>query len=172
MITGTSRKEQSADRSSRHRVTPSVSGSMTSRITRSNGASEKRRSVAASPLETASVSIPSRERAYSTTSRTAGSSSTMSILGIDLWQPYLGGRTFPFARTEGDSSSHPLDEVTADREPEAETPGGTLAPVEALEEVGEVFGIYPASFVLDDKRPAVHPQLHIAAALGVLHGVA
>src|SRR5215207_9242687 len=96
----------------------------------------------------------------------------MSILGIVLWQPHLGGRTASFARTEGDLSSHPFDEVAADGEPEAETPGGALAPVEALEEVGEVFGIYTASFVLHDKGPAVHPQLNVIAALGVLHSVA
>src|SRR5215217_7536965 len=65
----------------------------------------------------------------------------MSILGIVLWQPHLGGRTASFARTEGDLSSHPFDEVAADGEPEAETPGGALAPVEALEEVGELLGI-------------------------------
>jgi hypothetical protein len=96
----------------------------------------------------------------------------MSILVIDLWEPYLGDRASSFAETERDSSSHSLDEVATDGQPEAETPCGAFASVEALEEVGEVFGIYAAPFVLDEDRHAVHPQPYAASALGVLHSVA
>src|SRR3712207_949520 len=117
-------------------------GSITSRTTRSKLSSEAlRRSSASSPSPTATVPIPSRDRACSTTSLTAGSSSTISTLGISthLRQFDLDPRTYAFFGLQRDLPIHPLHELLADGQPEAEAASLVRLPpppVEAFEDQG------------------------------------
>src|SRR3712207_4679355 len=124
---------------------PSVSGSITSSMTRSREATDRKLFSAASPVPTASTVIPSRSRAIFRMSLTAESSSTISILGIQvhLWQLNLYCCADPFSGTDGDAASHPLGQLSANREPQTEAFRASLSPVEALENVRQVDRAYP-----------------------------
>src|SRR5829696_5845231 len=99
---------------------------------------------AASPSATASVLMPSRSRASSTTPLTAGSSSTISIFGTrtNLRQLDLDYGTHALFGLQGNAPAHPLHQVLADGQPQPEALGDILSSgasfpaVEALEDVG------------------------------------
>src|ERR687894_257756 len=118
-------------RISRQTPIPSIPGSITSRTTRSTSCSEEpRRFSASSPSATASVLMPSRSRASSTTPLTAGSSSTISIFGtiVNLRQLDLDCGTHAYFRLQRDAPIHPLDQLLADDQPQPEAIGGPLFP--------------------------------------------
>src|SRR3712207_6413590 len=146
MMIGTS-LPTSLSRISRQTLTPSTPGSITSKTTRSTSCSEEpRRFSASSPLATASVLMPSRSRASSTTPLTAGSSSTINIFGtlVNLRQPDLDHGTPAFFRRQSDAPAHPLDQLLADGQPQPKAVGGflssgaSLPAVEALEDIGQI----------------------------------
>src|SRR5215210_725969 len=149
-------------------------GSIMSRRTRSNAPADRKRFSAASPSATASTLNPSRSRAICTMSLTAGSSSTISILGIfaRLRQLDLDGGPYPFSGANRDTAPHPLGKVLTDGQPETEALGTARAPVETLENVWKIDGAYPNSLVLhgNDARPCTN--LDVSASVGVLDSVA
>src|SRR5918997_5043162 len=128
---------------------PSMSGSIMSNITRSSVSASRKLFRALSPFSTASTIIPSRSRAIFKMSLTAGSSSTISILGIQicLRQFDLDRCADSFLGANGDTASHPLGQLFAYRKPQAETFRASLSLVETLENVRKVDGAYPDSFV-------------------------
>src|SRR5215203_4130462 len=151
---------------------PSIPGSITSRTTRSKGFAARRISNARSPSATASVSMPSRARAYSTTSLTAGSSSTISTLIIlHLLQPQFDPCSVAFFGLQGDLSAHTLDQLFADGQTEVE-PLRVAYLVEALEDVGDVLLTDPRPLVLHGEHRTLRPQPNVSTLLGVLDGVA
>src|SRR5215218_1778246 len=149
-------------------------GSIMSRRTRSNAPADRKRSSAASPSATASTLNPSRSRAICITSLTAGSSSTISMLGIcvRLRQPDFDRGPYSFSGANRDAASHPLGKILTDGQPETEALGAARAPVEALENVWKIDGAYPGSLVLhgNDARPC--SNLDVSAPVRVLYGVA
>src|SRR5919112_5245736 len=168
-------------RISRQTLTPSTPGSITSKTTRSTSCSEElRRFSASSPSATASVLMPSRSRASSTTPLTAGSSSTISIFGtrITLRQLDLNYGTHALFGLQRNAPAHPLHQVLADGQPQPEALGRTLfsggfsPPVETFEDVGQVGIPYPRPFVLDDHGAVLQSQPDLVPTLGVLDGVA
>src|SRR5215211_1559582 len=173
MTTGASDEGESPCLSSWQTEMPSILGNITSRTTRSKGlAAPRRLSIAFSPSETETVSIPSRESACSITSLTARSSSTMRTLVIrNLRQSYFDGRPFPFFGFQTDLSSHPLDQFLADGQTQAEA--FRVAPsVEALEQVGHVLLAYSRPLVLNGDAGSFGPQPDASAFLRVLESVA
>src|SRR5919112_4181952 len=119
-----------------------------------------------------SVSIPSRASACSTTSLTAGSSSTTSILVIrNLRQLYLDDGPLPLLGPQLDLSPHPLDQLLADGQAQPEAPRIATV-VEALEEVGYVLLAYARTFVLHEDAGTCGPQPDAPALLRVLERVA
>src|SRR5918998_1453648 len=152
---------------------PSVPGSMTSKITRSKGCGGRRHSKAPSPSETARVSNPSSVRAICKMSRTAASSSTTRTLGIRarLEQLDRDGGPGALAGTDGDTAPHPLGKLPADRKPQAEA-FGIVAPVEALENVGQIPLAYACATVFHDGGCAYRPYRYTLATPGVFDGVA
>src|SRR5829696_6254864 len=160
--------------SSWQRVIPSVSGSITSSMTRSSEPTDRKLFSAASPFPTPSTVIPSRSSAIFRMSLTARSSSTISILGIQvrLWQLNLYCSADPFSRTDGDAASHPFGQLFADRQPQAEAFRASLSPVEALENVRQVDRAYPHSFILDRGGAVPDPQPYISTPAGMLYSVA
>src|SRR5919112_2417115 len=149
-------------------------GSIMSRRTRSNVPADRKRFSAASPSATASTLNPSRSRAICTMSLTAGSSSTISMLGIcaRLRQLDLDRGPYPFSGANRDAASHPLGKVLTDGEPEAEALGAACALVETLENVWKIDRAYPGSLVFhsNDARPCTN--LDISAPVRVLYGIA
>src|SRR5215217_768460 len=149
-------------------------GSIMSRRTRSNAPADRKRFSAASPSATASTLNPSRSRAICIMSLTAGSSSTISMLGIyaRLRQLDLDHGSYPFSGANRDATPHPLGKVLTDGQPETETLGAARAPVEALENVWKIDGAYPGPLVFhsNDARPCTN--LDVSAPVGVLYGVA
>src|SRR5918993_429237 len=119
-------------------------GSIRSRRTRSNGPADRKRFSAASPSETASTLNPSRSRAICIMSLTAGSSSTISMLGIyaRFRQLDLDRGPDPFSGANRDAAPHPLGKVLTDGQPETETLGATRAPVETFENMWKIDGAY------------------------------
>src|SRR5918992_3373138 len=104
-------------------------GSIKSRRTRSNGPADPKRLSAASPFATASTLNPSRSRAICIMSLTAGSSSTISMLGIYARLPQLDldRGPYPFSGANRDVAPHPLGEVLTDGQPETEALGAASA---------------------------------------------
>src|ERR671920_906985 len=149
-------------------------GSVMSRRTRSNAPADRKRSSAASPSATASTLNPSRSRAICIMSLTAGSSSTISMLGIcaRLRQLDLDRGPYPFSGANRDAAPHPLGKVLTDGQPETEALGAACAPVETLENVWKIDGAYPGSLILhgNDARPCTN--LDVSAPVRVLYGVA
>src|SRR5918997_3999087 len=106
-------------------------------------------------------------------SRMAASSSTMSTLGIGagLWQLYPHAAPDARLRAHRNLPAHPLHEVLANRQAEAEAAGGALPRVVPLEEVGEVLlGDAPGP-VFDGHRRTREAQPHRLAGTGMLDGV-
>src|ERR671920_2042151 len=124
-------------------------GSIRSRRTRSNAPADRKRFSAASPSATASTLNPSRSRAICTMSLTAGSSSTISMLGIyaRLLQLDLDRGPYPFSGANRDATPHPLGKILTDGQPETEALGAACALVETLENVWKIDGAYPDSLV-------------------------
>src|SRR5918995_3782768 len=153
---------------------PSMPGSIMSRRTRSNALADRKRFSAASPSATASTLNPSRSRAICITSLTAGSSSTISMLGIcvRLRQPDLDRGTYSFSGANRDAASHPLGKVLTDGQPETEALGAACALVETLENVWKIDGAYPGSFVFHSNDAGPCTNLDVFAPVGVLYGVA
>src|SRR5215203_1856865 len=143
-------------------------------MTRSSEPTDRKLFSAASPFPTASTVIPSRSSAIFTMSLTAGSSSTISILGIQvrLWQLNLYCSADPFPRTDGDAASHPLGELFADREPQAEAFRASLSPVEALENVRKVYRAHPRSFIFHSNGATLYAHSYVPTPAGVLDRVA
>src|SRR3712207_4943818 len=112
-------------------------GSIMSRRTRSNVPGDRKRSNAASPSPTASTFNPSRSSAICITSLTAGSSSTIRMLGIyaRLRQLDFDRGPYTFPGVDRDAAPHSLGKVLTDGQPETEAFGAARAPVEALENV-------------------------------------
>src|SRR5215213_3156125 len=160
--------------SSWQRLIPSMPGSIMSRRTRSNAPANRKRSSAASPSATASTLNPSRSRAICIISLTAGSSSTISILGICacLRQLDLDRGPYPFSGANRDAATHSLGKVLADGQPETEAFGTARAPVETLENVWKIDGAYPNSLVLHGNGARLRTNLDVSAPVGVLDGVA
>src|SRR5215212_3349154 len=153
---------------------PSMPGSIRSRRTRSKVLADRKRFSAVSPSATASTLNPSRSRAICITSRTAGSSSTISMLGIyaGLRQLDLDRGSYPFSGANRDAASHPLGKILTDGQPETEALGAARAPVEALENVWKIDGAYPGSLVLHGNGTRLRAKLNVSAPVGVLYGVA
>src|SRR5918994_248696 len=149
-------------------------GSIKSRRTRSNAPADLKRFSAASPSATASTLNPSRSRAICTMSLTAGSSSTISMLGIyaRLLQLDLDRGPYPFSGANRDAAPHPLGKVLTDGKPETEALGTACAPVEALENVWKIEGAYPGPLVLHGNDASPCTNLDVSASIGVLYGVA
>src|SRR5215213_9919404 len=149
-------------------------GSIRSRRTRSNVLADRKRFSAASPSPTASTLIPSRSSAICIMSLTAGSSSTISMLGIYacLRQLDLDRGPYPFSGANRDAAPHSLGKVLADGQPETEALGAARAPVEALENVWKIDGAYPGSLVLHGNRARPCTNLDVSAPVRVLYGVA
>src|ERR687889_2524324 len=149
-------------------------GSIMSRRTRSNAPVDRKRFSAASPSATASTLNPSRSRAICTMSLTAGSSSTISMLGIyaRLLQLDLDRGPYPFSGANRDAAPHPLDKVLTDGQPETEALGAACAPVETLENVWKIHWAYPGSLVLHGDRARPCTNCDVPAPVGVLYGVA
>src|SRR5215208_5967939 len=149
-------------------------GSIMSRRTRSNAPADRKRSSAASPSATASTLNPSRSRAICITSLTAGSSSTISMLGIcvRLRQPDLDRSPYSFSGANRDAASHPLGKVLTDGQPETEALGAARALVETLENVWKIDGAYPGSLVFHTNDAGSCTNLDVSAPVGVLYGVA
>src|ERR671916_981860 len=149
-------------------------GSIMSKRTRSNARADRKRLSAASPSATASTLNPSRSRAICTMSLTAGSSSTISMLGIyaRLLQLDLDRGPYPFSGANRDATPHPLGKVLTDGQPETEALGAACALVETLENVWKIDGAYPGPLVFHryDARPCTN--LDVFAPVGVLYGVA
>src|SRR3712207_9139387 len=103
-----------------------------SNITRSSVSAARKLFRALSPFPTASTLIPSRSSAIFRMSLTAGSSSTISILGIQirLRQLDLDRCADPFLGANGDIAFHSLGELFAYRKPQAEAFRGSLSLVE------------------------------------------
>src|SRR5215204_1881186 len=159
--------------SSWQRVIPSVSGSITSSMTRSSDPTDRKLFSAASPFPTASTVIPSRSSAIFRMSLTAGSSSTISILGIQvrLWQLNLYCSADPFSRTDGDAASHPFGQLFADRQPQAEAFRASLSPVEALENVRQVGWVHPHAFIFHSNGATLYAHSYIPTPAGMLYSV-
>src|SRR5215212_8763833 len=117
-------------------------------MTRSSEPTDRNLFSAASPFPTASTVIPSRSSAIFRMSLTAGSSSTISILGIQvrLWQLNLYCSADAFR--------------------------ASLSPVEALENVRQVDRAYPHSFILHRDGAVPDPQPYIPTPAGMLYSVA
>src|SRR5215210_5557080 len=149
-------------------------GSIKSRRTRSNAPADLKRFSAASPSATASTLNPSRSRAICTMSLTAGSSSTISMLGIyaRLRQLDLDRGPYPFSGANRDAASHPLGKVLTDGQPETEALGAACALVETLENVWKIDEVYPGSLVFHRNDASLYKNLDVSAAGGVLYGVA
>src|SRR5918995_3051040 len=149
-------------------------GSIMSRRTRSNAPADRKRLSAASPSATASTLNPSRSRAICTMSLTAGSSSTISMLGIyaRLLQLDLDRGPYPFSGTNRDATPHPLGKVLTDGQPETEAFGVACALVETLENVWKIDGAYPGSLVLYGNRARPCTNLDVSAPVRVLYSVA
>src|SRR5215210_1333107 len=153
---------------------PSMSGSIMSSITRSSVPAERKFFSALSPFPTASTVIPSRSRAIFKMSLTAGSSSTISILGIwiRLRQLNLDCCADSFSRADGDVAPHTLSELFTNRKSQAEAFRASLSPVEALENVGKVDRAYPGSFVFHRNGATPHAQSYVPTPDGMLDSVA
>src|SRR5919112_3233329 len=149
-------------------------GSIRSRRTRSNAPADLKRFSAASPSATASTLNPSRSRAICIMSLTAGSSSTISMLGIcvRLRQLDLDRGPYPFSGANCDAASHALGKVLTDGQPETEALGAVCAPVETLENVWKIDGAYPGSLVLHSNGTRPCANCDVSAPVGVLNGVA
>src|SRR5215213_8125966 len=149
-------------------------GSIRSRRTRSNGPADRKRFSAASPSATASTFNPSRSRAICTMSLTAGSSSTISMLGIyaRLRQLDLDRGPYPFSGANRDAASHPLGKILTDGQSETEALGAACALVETLENVWKIDGAYPGSLVLHSDDAGLCTNLDVCAPVRVLYGVA
>src|SRR5215211_4574488 len=149
-------------------------GSIRSRRTRSNAPADRKRFSAASPFATASTLNPSRSRAICTMSLTAGSSSTISMLGIYacLRQLDLDRGPYPFSGANRDAAPHPLGKVLTDGQPETEALGAACAPVETLENVWKIDGAYPGSLVLHGNRARPCTNFDVSAPVRVLYSVA
>src|SRR5215217_4375483 len=149
-------------------------GSIMSRRTRSNAPAELKLSSAASPSATASTLNPSRSRAICIMSLTAGSSSTISILGIcvRLRQLDLDRGPYSFSGANRDAAPHPLGKVLTDGQPETEALGAARAPVETLENVGKIDGAYPGSLVLHGNGTRSCTNCDVSTPVRVLDGVA
>src|SRR5918995_510670 len=149
-------------------------GSIRSRRTRSNAPADRKRFSAASPSASASTLNPSRSRAICITSLTAGSSSTIRMLGIyaRLRQLDFDRGPYPFPGADRDAAPHPLGKVLTDGQPETEAFGAACAPVEALENVWKDDGAYPGSLVLHGNRARLCTNLDVSAPVRVLYGVA
>src|SRR5919107_2335198 len=153
---------------------PSTSGSIMSSMTRSSVPAERKLFSALSPFPTASTVIPSRSSAIFKMSLIAGSSATISILGIQirLLQLNLDRCADPFSGANGDTASHPLGELVADRKSQAEAFRASLSLVEALENVGKVDRAYPESFVFHRDSVTSHAQPYVPTPGRILYGVA
>src|SRR5919107_3641178 len=153
---------------------PSMPGSIRSRRTRSNVLADRKRFSAASPSATASTLNPSRSRSICIMSLTAGSSSTISMLGIyaRLRKFDLDHGPYPFSGANRDAAPHPLGKVLTDGKPETEALGTACAPVEALENVGKIEGAYPGSLVSHGNDARTRTNFDVSASVGVLYGVA
>src|ERR671921_1289906 len=140
-------------------------GSIKSRRTRSNAPADLKRFSAASPSATASTLKPSRSRAICTTSLTAGSSSTISMLGIyaRLRQIDLDRGPYPFSGANRNAAPHPLGKVLTDGQPETEALRTARAPVETLENVRKIDGAYPGSLVLHSNGARLRTNLDVSA---------
>src|SRR5215210_6460981 len=145
-----------------------------SSMTRSSASASRKLSSALSPFPTASTVIPSRSRAICKMSLTAGSSSTISILGIwiRLRQLNLDRRADSFSRVDGDVASHTLGELFTDRKSQAKAFRASLSPVEALENMGKVDRAYPGSFVFHRNGAIPHAQSYVPTPDGMLDSVA
>src|ERR687889_310766 len=149
-------------------------GSIKSRRTRSNAPADLKSFSAVSPSATASTLSPSRSRAICTISLTAGSSSTISMLGIyaRLRKFDLDHGPYPFSGANRDAASHPLGKVLTDGQPETEALGAACALVETLENVWKIDGAYPGSLVLHSNGTRPCANCDVSAPVGVLNGVA
>src|SRR5215203_1185314 len=149
-------------------------GSIKSRRTRSNAPADRKRFSAASPSATASTLKPSRSRSICTISLTAGSSSTISMLGIHarLRQLDLDRGPYPFSGANRNAAPHPLGKVLTDGQPETEALGAACALVETLKNVWKIDGAYPNSLVFHSNDARLRTNLDVSAPVGVLDGVA
>src|SRR5215213_7133070 len=149
-------------------------GSIRSRRTRSNVLADRKRFSAVSPSATASTLNPSRSRAICITSLTAGSSSTISMLGIyaGLRQLDLDRGSYPFSGANRDAAPHTLGKVLTDGQPETEALGAACASVESLENVWKDDGANPGSFVLHRNGTEPCTNCNVSTSVGVLYGVA
>src|ERR671914_130340 len=105
-------------------------GSIRPRGTKWNAPADGKGLSAVSPSATASTLNPSRSRAICIMSLTAGSSSTISMLGIHarLRQLDLDRGPYPFSGANRDAAPHTLGKVLTDGEPETEALRATRAP--------------------------------------------
>src|SRR5215218_5461504 len=145
-----------------------------SRRTRSNVPADRKCFSAASPFASASTLNPSRSRAICITSLTAGSSSTINMLGICacLRQLDLDRGPYPFSGANRDAAPHPLRKVLTDGQPETEALGAVCALVETLENVWKIDGAYPGSLVLYGNRARPYANFDVSTPVRVLYGVA
>src|SRR5919107_1348976 len=149
-------------------------GSIKSRRTRSNAPADLKSFSAVSPSATASTLSPSRSRAICTISLTAGSSSTISMLGIyaRLRKFDLDHGPYPFSGANRDAASHPLGKVLTDGQPETEALGAACALVETLENVWKIDGAYPDSLVFHSDDARLRTNLDVSTPVRVLYGIA
>jgi hypothetical protein len=91
---------------------------------------------------------------------------------LPLWELDLNSCADPFSRTDRDTASHTLDELSANGQPQTEAFGAALPSIKALEDVGKVIRAYPSSLIFYSNSASAYAKPYICTPTRVFYGVA